>query len=163
MLLSHIACGPSLKSSAKRINQDLYLFEVSLLSDETSSDMRKVMGDVVSRVDKENHYRPLYIISPCDQSVFPLDMAAPEIVWEDEHPRSKMWLIMIRFEHKEQSIYVLTGKKTWLPDKTVWDTIKALSLGKMACSCRDDLYRKTLAISEAVRQSLYKQGVCIKF
>jgi hypothetical protein len=132
VLLSHIACGPSLKTSAKRLNQDLYLFEESVLSNEKSFDIKHVIGDIVSRMDNGDRYRPLYISNPYDQSVFPLDMASPEIIWEDEFPRSSMWLIRIRFAGKEKSIYFLTGQKRWQPDRRVWETIKEHSIEKKA-------------------------------
>lgn len=127
-----MACGLAMRFSTKTLDRDLYLCEESVLYNDSHLDIKNVIREGVSRIDKEKLYRPLYIINPYDKSIFPLDMASPEIAWEDEFPGSKMWLIIIRFEDNDKSVYALTDQKTWLPDRRVWNIIKANSIEKKA-------------------------------
>ncbi len=75
------------------------------------------------------HYRYLKIIRPYDGASFPINIAPPEIYWDDSV--DNLWLIKITVPGYEDSpIIVLTDKKSWRPEKALWEKIKKMGKDK---------------------------------
>lgn len=74
----------------------------------------------------------LAIAYPYDGSLFPPDIASPTVTWTDEDPRSRFWLVALRFEDGREPLFVLTEQRAWTPEKKTWEIIKSHSLEKNA-------------------------------
>ncbi len=72
----------------------------------------------------------LSITYPYAGSLFPPDIAAPTLLWEDGREDSRRWLIRLQFSDDRQPIYALTTKKNWMPEPALWERIKAAGLDK---------------------------------
>lgn len=66
------------------------------------------------------------ITHPFDGSVFPADLAAPDIIWEETAKNVNKWLIKIDFEAHPHGIRVISGATQWRPGRETWEHIKAL-------------------------------------
>lgn len=69
----------------------------------------------------------LAIVSPYDGSLFPRDIASPTIAWTDDDPRSRFWMVCLKFENGRNPLFVLTDTRTWTPEETIWESIKTHS------------------------------------
>jgi hypothetical protein len=72
----------------------------------------------------------LVVTYPYDGSLFPRDMASPTVAWTDGDPRSRFWLISLKFKNGRKPIFVLTDERSWMPEKKTWEIIKSHSLEK---------------------------------
>ena len=73
----------------------------------------------------------LNVVYPFDGTLFPCDIAAPTLVWEDMSG-AESWNVTLGFQDKGEQISVETSEKTWTPDRELWETIKKRSLEKTA-------------------------------
>jgi len=74
----------------------------------------------------------LLITYPYNGSIFPPEIASPTVTWKDEDPRSRFWLVSIKFEDGRKPIFILTNQRSWMPERRTWETIKDHSKEKMA-------------------------------
>ncbi len=74
----------------------------------------------------------LDIIHPFDGALFPRDLAAPDIVWQDKGSGKGPWLVRLRFAETAGEIRVLCGRPRWRPAESLWETIKRHSLNSPA-------------------------------
>jgi hypothetical protein len=74
----------------------------------------------------------LAITYPYDGAVFPPEIAAPVIVWDDANAASNHWLIVVEFSSQRSPIYAIADKQDWEPDQSIWEAIKANSVGAPA-------------------------------
>ena len=74
----------------------------------------------------------LLITYPYNGSLFPPEIASPTITWTDEDPRSRFWLVSFKFEIGRKPLFILTNKRSWMPERKTWEIIKDHSKGKMA-------------------------------
>ncbi len=72
-------------------------------------------------------YRHLKIIRPYDGASFPINIAPPEIIWDDNI--DNLWMIKICIP-SQKPIIRITKKKSWRPDNKLWEKIKRLGKGK---------------------------------
>ena len=74
----------------------------------------------------------LSIIYPFDNTLFPPEIAPPEICWSDSVSGADSWIITIEFSVGIPIITHRTEKMTWTPGKETWETIKQNSREKQA-------------------------------
>ena len=73
-------------------------------------------------VYKDRHpYKQLQIISPENQSVFPPNLCAPYVTWED--PNNQAWQVVLEIPGKEKPYTFITKAKEWRFPKKLWNTI----------------------------------------
>ncbi len=78
---------------------------------------------------EREHFRYLKIIRPYNRASFPINIAPPEIIWDDNIDNA--WLIRITIPgHEDSPIIVVTERKSWRPPKELWEKIKKWGKGK---------------------------------
>ncbi len=86
----------------------------------------------IQRILAKPHHIPdlqqIRITYPYDKAVFPPDIAAPVITWDDNVKGPGRWLITIKFGSGRNPIYALVNKTRWEPSKSVWEIIKGNSV-----------------------------------
>ena len=71
----------------------------------------------------------LKIIRPYNRASFPINIAPPEILWDDNI--NNVWLIKIMTPgHEDSPILIVTDKKSWIPDVKLWEKIKKQGVNK---------------------------------
>jgi len=123
---------------------------------------RKLVYSILKKAKKkQSHtFAPIVIDYPFDQSIFPQEIVAPTFFWHDRSEAADLWLIDISFANDPQHIYAITAghqqdlvidpdavspgnerykrhpyrasAKEWLPEKSIWETIKKKSVEKFA-------------------------------
>ncbi len=96
------------------------------------------------------HYRHLRIIRPYDGASYPINIAPPEITWDDNI--DNLWLLKITIPgHEKSPIIVVTDHKRWMPDQRLWERIKRLGTNKYSfLEIRGCVYKKGRRIGETV-------------
>jgi len=79
-----------------------------------------------------SQYAPLNVLYPLEGALFPRDIIAPRVRWEDPVAESDTWLIQVTFPDQAQGIEDTVQSTEWLPPAQQWDAIKERSLGKSA-------------------------------
>jgi len=70
----------------------------------------------------------LTISYPFDGSLFPRDIAAPTVRWEDSRSDATAWSLQLRFGDSGDDIEVTTAEPRWTPSAARWALIKARTL-----------------------------------
>ena len=70
----------------------------------------------------------LLITYPFNEAVFPPEIAAPVITWDDTNTASKNWLVMVEFNSQHVPVYTFADKHYWEPNKPTWEIIKSNSV-----------------------------------
>ncbi len=74
----------------------------------------------------------LSITYPWDGSLFPPEIIAPTIWWEDSVSDASKWHVSIEFEGSFDKIDVDVDTTFWIPDEELWESIKAQTLDTSA-------------------------------
>lgn len=74
----------------------------------------------------------LSIVYPFDGSVFPPEIIAPTVWWDDSHPGADKWRITVGFEDDTDRISVEVDTAAWTPDRDMWESLKRRSLERQA-------------------------------
>jgi len=74
----------------------------------------------------------LTISYPFDGSVFPPEIVAPTVWWEDGESTANRWRISVEFEGGGGGIEVEVDTTVWAPSQDLWKTIKARTVGEEA-------------------------------
>jgi hypothetical protein len=90
--------------------------------------IKKAVNHILTQLASHTGSSTLSITYPYHQSVFPPDIAAPVFTWEDRNGKSKRWLLVIGFRNGQKPIYVLLNQTRWMPENSLWKTIKANSV-----------------------------------
>jgi len=77
-------------------------------------------------------YDTLTFHRPLDETLFPPEIVPPKFQWEDDNPKSHMWLVSIMFQDSDAPMNIITRKSEWTPEQQQWETIKKLTLEKKA-------------------------------
>lgn len=72
----------------------------------------------------------LAVTYPYANAMFPPDIAAPTILWEDGSPASRQWLITLTFQGDRKPVYALTREPRWTPEIALWERIKTDAAGQ---------------------------------
>jgi len=127
-----ISCNLSNLLSANDIVHDIYLLEGAQVSGPEEIKFKILVQRIVSNIRPDKYYPEIEIINPLNESIFPIDMASTDFVWNDQYLKSNMWLVIIRFKSNKNAIYLLTNKNEWRPDKKIWEIIKTNSIQSSA-------------------------------
>jgi hypothetical protein len=73
-------------------------------------------------------YAGLRITHPYDGSLFPPDIAAPTLEWNDGIGDAGGWLVMVTFQDRQAPLYILCPEQRWTPEKELWDEMKRRSV-----------------------------------
>ena len=90
--------------------------------------IRHQVQKLITNGEKVENSTGLLITYPYDGAVFPPEIAAPVITWDDTNTASKQWLVMVEFSSQHTPIYAFADKHYWEPDKPTWEIIKANSV-----------------------------------
>lgn len=71
---------------------------------------------------------PLRILDPLDEALFPPDIAAPTIRWEDHAPSVSVWVVRFQFSDDRHPLEFQSGSPAWTPSDADWEAIKQRSL-----------------------------------
>ena len=89
-------------------------------------------------VDLLEHYREgtkydtLTIQYPLDETLFPPEMVSPTFRWEEQHSKSNIWLVSIKFLDGDDRLNFICRESNWTPQKEQWETIKKRSMEREA-------------------------------
>jgi hypothetical protein len=97
-------------------------------SEETPENIRHLVQKLATTSNKVGNNTGLAITYPYDGAVFPPEIAAPVIAWNDAITASNHWLIVVEFSSQRSPIYARADKQHWTPDKPIWEAIKANSI-----------------------------------
>lgn len=98
----------------------------------TQEEMELMVSDILKDSDKSPITNSIRIYHPYGNAVFPNDIASPVFSWDavDIHP--KMWIVKIELPFIHSSIFIITNKTSWVPDKAIWEQIKKNSVSVQA-------------------------------
>jgi len=68
------------------------------------------------------------IAHPPEGALFPPDIAAPTFRWSADESACDAWAIRLRFQDGADDLSVLVREPLWVPDRSLWETIKTRSL-----------------------------------
>jgi tetratricopeptide (TPR) repeat protein len=74
----------------------------------------------------------LSIVYPFDGSLFPPEIIAPTVWWDDSNSRADKWRVSVAFENDTDPVSVEVDTTAWTPDRDTWESIKSRSVGKRA-------------------------------
>ncbi|MDH3783103.1 MAG: hypothetical protein OES33_10340 [Desulfobulbaceae bacterium] len=97
-------------------------------SDQMPDSIRHLVQKLATKSKKVGNNTGLAITYPYDGAVFPPEIAAPVIVWEDANAASNHWLIVVEFSSQRSPIYAISDEQGWAPDQSIWEAIKANSV-----------------------------------
>ena len=76
--------------------------------------------------------KKLTITYPCNDTLFPPEIAPTVFQWDDNISGADLWLVTIKFKDRQQPIKHRTHITKWTPERETWETIKGLSFEKPA-------------------------------
>ena len=97
-------------------------------SEEMPESIRHLVQKLATTSKKVGNNTGLAITYPYDGAVFPPEIAAPVIAWDDTTAASNHWLIAVEFSSQRSPIYARADKQHWTPDNPIWEAIKANSI-----------------------------------
>ena len=117
----------------------------------------------------------LSIVYPFDGSLFPPEMIAPTIRWEDDNTHADEWRLTISVADGEPVVAVVDTTQ-WTPDRETWEWIKSRSVGAEATvsvesfnrvfGYSQSLSRRSVSIatsSDSVGAPIYYRAVPLPF
>jgi hypothetical protein len=132
VILCFVSCNLSNIPPGNNLDQDIYLLDGTPVSGPEEIKFKTLVQRIVSNIRPDKYYPEIEIINPLNESVFPIDMASTDFVWNDPYLKSNMWLVIIRFKSNKNAIYLLTNKIEWRPGKKIWGIIKKNSIKSSA-------------------------------
>ncbi len=87
---------------------------------------------ILADSDVHDYFQPLEITYPYDGALFPPEISAPFVSWNDHNTEAVNWLIKVSFANDHPPVYALTEEKRWEPDSEIWEMIKTNSVDRMA-------------------------------
>lgn len=91
--------------------------------------------DVLAVYQEQADYEVIAVAYPADGTVFPPEMVAPTMQWQDENPRCDRWLVRIEFLDGTAPLNRLTREPQWTPPSQDWELIKQRSLERDVRIC----------------------------
>ncbi len=88
--------------------------------------------DILAAYQEQTEYHGLTIEYPLDGTLFPPEIVPPTFRWQDENPKSEVWVIIIEFQDEKPRLSFFSDAPQWTPKNADWDTIKRRSLEKPA-------------------------------
>jgi tetratricopeptide (TPR) repeat protein len=106
----------------------------------------------------------LGITYPLDQTLFPLDIAAPTFIWKDETEGVAQWTVLLRFDEADELLRFPTVETSWRPTQEDWAEIKRRTEerdGEVAILGLDEKAAVVSAASTRIRTSTDPVGDAI--
>jgi hypothetical protein len=101
-------------------------------TEESPDHLARQVEIILAGYDKHADFQSLEITYPYDGAMFPPEISAPTVNWNDSSTGAGNWLIKVSFTNDHPPIYAFADKKTWEPDRTIWETIKVNAIDNMA-------------------------------
>jgi len=89
---------------------------------------QQVIQKILAAHQKQAALKPLKILNPADNTVFPPDLAPPTLVWEDEGASVDTWLVQVMFTDQASPLHVLAQQPSWTPTPAQWTAIRQHSV-----------------------------------
>ena len=99
---------------------------------ENHTPFQRHLNRILAEYNSEIQYEEIAITYPYDNAIFPPEIAAPTITWEDFNGDVHDWLLIISFADSANILYALSIEKRWQPDRSAWERIKENSKGANA-------------------------------
>ena len=99
---------------------------------ERQTPFQRQLNQILAEYNSEIPYDEIAITYPYDNAIFPPEIAAPTITWEDSNGDVHDWLLIIAFTDSANVLYALSKKNRWQPGRHAWEKIKANSKGTNA-------------------------------
>ena len=93
--------------------------------EQVSEKTRQIVETLIDHGKNVENSDTLSIAYPYDRTVFPPEIAAPEVAWTDADVSSERWLVSVEFGNGIRPVYALTNSRHWAPNKKIWELIKA--------------------------------------
>ncbi|MBN2130427.1 MAG: PD40 domain-containing protein, partial [Sedimentisphaerales bacterium] len=91
--------------------------------------------DVLAVYREQADYEGIAVTYPVDGTVFPPEMVAPTMQWQDENPRCEGWLIRVEFPDGATALNRLAYEPRWTPPSQDWEFIRQKSLERDVRIC----------------------------
>lgn len=85
--------------------------------------LEEEVGSIIKDYDPGASYEEIKVIYPFDNSIFPPDIASPTFKWSGQD-NIESWLVMVDFNSRHKTLYILCDKTHWTPTKEIWDLVK---------------------------------------
>ncbi len=121
------------------------------------------VDEVLAAYAKQPHCTPVKIVYPRDGTLFPPEIVAPTVRWEDENAAASLWLVHVEATDGQGAIDCLNRQRQWMPTVQEWERIKKGSREKQArilvLGVRSGLRAKVVSTGAvAVRTSVDEVG-----
>ena len=123
VILMPAACTYTGKSPFARTDS-IYLYHERVIRSLGQAEARGLVQAVLADTGRDDNLAELEILNPYHGAVFPLDMASPEITWEDNRTNATLWLGCVSFAGQSGVVCMLTDQSSWTPDRQAWEQIK---------------------------------------
>lgn len=123
MILMPAACTYTGKSPCEQTDS-IYHYHESAIRSLGQAEARGLVQAVLADTGRDDNPAELEILNPYHGAVFPLDMASPEITWEDSRTNATLWLVCVSFAGQSGVVCMLTDQPSWTPDRQAWEQIK---------------------------------------
>ena len=94
---------------------------------EVDSDFQGRIKKILTQHRRGDNLKELHVTYPYDNALFPPEIAAPTVIWNDKNIAVDEWMIVISFSDSETVFCSFSSEKRWQPEKTLWDKIKVFS------------------------------------
>ena len=109
--------------------------------------------------DSASESGAITITYPAEGTLFPPDIAAPTVIWQQDDSQSGSWQITIEFESDREPLTYQVTTDQWEPDAAVWEQIKYQSVDAPATLTVTDA--RGLSDSVRIRTSVDPVGDAI--
>ena len=90
------------------------------------------IDEILAVYEETAEYSGLTIRYPLNDTLFPPEIVPPMFRWKDSQPKSRAYLVTVKFQDAEGRMNFLTRDPHWTPEARQWETIKKRSLEKQA-------------------------------
>ncbi|MFC1633586.1 tetratricopeptide repeat protein [Planctomycetota bacterium] len=88
------------------------------------------LEEIIAIQKDDEKYKPLTILYPLDETLFPPEIVAPTFRWEQGASGEDAWLVNFTFQDGKDPTQAITHEPKWAPDPGQWEVIKKRSLEK---------------------------------
>ena len=90
------------------------------------------VDEVLAAYAKQPNCTTVKIVYPQDGTLFPPEIVAPTVRWEDENAAASLWLVRVEVADGQAPIDCLSRERQWTPTAQDWERIKKGSREKEA-------------------------------
>ena len=82
------------------------------------------VDEVLAAYAKQPNCTIVKIVYPQDGTLFPPEIVAPTVRWEDENAAASLWLVRVEVADGQVPIDCLSRERQWTPTAQEWERIK---------------------------------------